>query len=134
MSTLKVTNIQATGETASRAVSGGAAVRIRMNTLTNTIIGSENVTSITDNNTGDHSVNITNAMSDNNYTAQITGNMNYTSSGVYVFGFYDNNSNSTSQNYKSASLIRVSGRFLNTSTTNKQEADLICVSVIGDLA
>jgi len=128
------TNIKATGETASRSATGVAAMRISMDTANNTILGSENVTSITDNATGDHSVNITNAMSNNNYTAQITGNMNYTSSGVYVFGFYDNNSSNTAQNYKSASLLRISGRFASSSSSSAVETDLVCASVIGDLA
>jgi hypothetical protein len=68
MSTLKVTNIQATGETASRAVEGVAAAWANWNgTGTVAIRGSVNVSSITDNGTGDYTTNITNAMGNANY-------------------------------------------------------------------
>ena len=60
MSTLKVTNIQATGETASRAVSGVAAAFERHNS-SHTIVSSLNVSSLSDNGTGDTSVSYTNA-------------------------------------------------------------------------
>ena len=60
MSTLKVTNIQATGETASRAVSGVAAAFERHN-LSHTIAQSMNVSSITDNGAGDTTVTYSNA-------------------------------------------------------------------------
>lgn len=62
MSTLKVTNIQATGETASRAVSGVAAAFERHNE-SHTIDQSTNVSSITDNGAGDTTVTYVNAFS-----------------------------------------------------------------------
>ena len=63
MSTLKVTNIQATGETASRAVSGVAAAWCNWNgTGTIAINDSNNVSSITDDGTGITVVNYTNDM------------------------------------------------------------------------
>jgi hypothetical protein len=64
MSTLKVTNIQATGETASRAVSGVAAAWAFFDgTGTPSIYGSLNTSSLTDNGTGKYFVNFTNNMS-----------------------------------------------------------------------
>jgi hypothetical protein len=69
MSTLKVTNIQATGETASRAVSGVAAASLNYKgTATNSIRYSFNVSSVTDNTTGDYTNNFTNSMSSADYT------------------------------------------------------------------
>ena len=65
MSTLQVTNIQATGETASRAVSGVAAAWVNANS--DTVNESFNIASITDNGTGDFSPTFTNAMSNSNY-------------------------------------------------------------------
>ena len=63
MSILKVTNIQATGETASRAVSGVAANWAFFNgTGTPSIYGSMNTSSLTDNGTGKYLVNLTNNM------------------------------------------------------------------------
>ena len=68
MSTLKVTNIQATGETATRAVSGVAAAWVNFNgTGTPAIRDSQGVASLTDNGTGSYSVNFTNNMANANY-------------------------------------------------------------------
>jgi hypothetical protein len=62
MSTITVTNIKATGETVSRAVSGVAAAWVNFNgTGTVAIRDSANVSSLTDNATGDYSVNWTNS-------------------------------------------------------------------------
>ena len=78
MSTLKVTNIQATGETASRAVSGVAAAFVNFNgTGTVAIRGSQNVTSLTDNASGDYDINFTNNMGNSNYCT--TGSCAYVS-------------------------------------------------------
>jgi len=68
MSTLTVTNIQATGETASRAVSGVATAWCSWNgTGTIAINDSENVSSITDEGTGVTTVTYSNAMANANY-------------------------------------------------------------------
>ena len=69
MSTLTVTNIKATGETASRAVSGVAAASLNYKgTATNTIRYSFNVSSVTDNTTGNYTTNFTNNMASADYT------------------------------------------------------------------
>lgn len=69
MSTITVTNIQATGETASRSVSGVAAASLNYKgTATNSIRYSFNVASVTDNGTGDYTTNFTNNMSSADYT------------------------------------------------------------------
>ena len=63
MSTIKVTNIQATGETPTRAVSGVAAAWVNFNgTGTIAIRDSVNVTSITDNGTGNYTATLSNPM------------------------------------------------------------------------
>ena len=68
MSTLKVTNIQATGETASRAVSGVAAVYCNVDqTSTQSITASVNVSSITDDGSGQTDISYTNNMSSADY-------------------------------------------------------------------
>ena len=70
MSTLTVTNIKATGETASRAVSGVAAAWVNFNgTGTIAARDSLNVASLTDVGTGNHTINLTNNFSDANYNA-----------------------------------------------------------------
>ena len=67
MSTITVTNIKATGETASRAVSGVAAADIRFACNTATIDASNNISTITDNGVGDFSVNFSNGFADTTY-------------------------------------------------------------------
>lgn len=134
MSTIRVDNFGPSAGGTTYSARGIAKAWANFDTNVPLIRDSENISSITDNGAGDHSLSITNAMSSNNYAAQLTGNMNITSSGVYVFGFYDINSTTTAQNYKSASLLRVSGKFLNTGGTSTQEVDLICASFHGDLA
>ncbi len=69
MSTLKVTNIQATGETATRAVSGVAAAWVNFNgTGTIAIRDSVNVASLTDIGTGQYYANYTNNMANGDYS------------------------------------------------------------------
>ena len=68
MSTLTVTNIKATGETASRAVSGVAAAWVNFNgTGTIAARDSENVSSLTDNGTGQYGLNFSSAFSAGDY-------------------------------------------------------------------
>jgi hypothetical protein len=87
MSTLKVTNIQATGETASRPVSGVAAAWCNWDgTGTPSIRDSVNSASLTDNGTGDIQVNFTSNMANGNYSCTAAGK--YTGAGTGVgFGF-----------------------------------------------
>jgi hypothetical protein len=61
MSTLKVTNIQATGETASRAVSGVAAATVDC-TPAGVVNTSFNVSSATDGSTGLTTINLTSSL------------------------------------------------------------------------
>ena len=67
MSTLTVTNIKATGETASRAVSGVAAMWIDIPQGQASINNSINVSSLTDAGQGDGSVNFFSAFSNTTY-------------------------------------------------------------------
>lgn len=77
MSTITVTNIKATGETASRSVSGVAAAWLNYNHPSNIVRQSLNVSSVTDNATGHLTKNYTNNMSVNDHvvgcTAQESG-------------------------------------------------------------
>ena len=67
MSTLKVTNIQATGETATRAVSGVAAAWVNFNgTGTIAIRDSVNIASVADAGTGKYDINYSNSFSSSN--------------------------------------------------------------------
>ena len=94
MSTLTVTNIQATGETASRAVSGVAAAWLNFNgTGTVAIRDSNNVSSLTDNGTGQYDVTVSNAFSSALYNATmsagtIAGNSTFATSPRSLGGSY----------------------------------------------
>ena len=68
MSTLQVTNIQATGETASRAVSGVAAAWVNFNQSTPATVDSVGVSSVTDSTTGQYKVNVSSAFGNSGYS------------------------------------------------------------------
>ncbi len=83
MSTITVTNIKATGETASRSVSGVAAVTYGVNQSASTYLGissntlssqSTNTSSYADGGTGILTVSLSNAMSNNSYSF-VAGNL-----------------------------------------------------------
>ena len=74
MSTITVSNIKATGETASRAVSGVAAAALHFSQVTNTTINSYNISSVTDNSTGENNIYFTNAFSAADYMSTATVN------------------------------------------------------------
>jgi len=83
MSTITVTNIKATGETASRSVSGVAAATYGVSQTASTYLGissntlssqSTNTSSYADGGTGILTVSLSNAMSNNSYTF-VAGNL-----------------------------------------------------------
>ena len=71
MSTITVTNIKATGETASRAVTGVAGAWADYSGSGTTLLASTNVSSATDNGTGDYTFNLTNAFGSANYAGVV---------------------------------------------------------------
>ena len=74
MSTITVTNIKATGETASRAVSGVAGAWAFYNTVTTTsLFDSNNVSSLTDQATGSTAVAFTNSFANDDYSVSGVG-------------------------------------------------------------
>ena len=91
MSTLKVTNIQATGETASRSATSIAAVWLYSPATSASISDSFNVSSIDDDGTGQQGVNITSALSSANYTTTVglqTTNLHNTLATSRIQGVY----------------------------------------------
>ena len=95
MSTIVISNIKATGETASRAVSGVAAAWVNMNgTGTIAIRDSANVSSLTDNSVGRYSVNVSNSFSAVEYTGSGFGASDTTSTGYYEAIFFPQNTGS----------------------------------------
>ena len=91
MSTIKVTNIQATGETATRAVSGVAAAWLYSPATSASISDSFNISSIDDDGTGEQGANITSALSSANYTTTVgleTTNLHNTGAGNRIEGVH----------------------------------------------
>jgi len=97
MSTLKVTNIQDTSggnsSTTADIYDGRAKAWVNFRgSLTVLIRASFNVDSITDNGTGDYTVNFTTALEDENYSVCTTGTHDWTSSSFsYFFSIKANN-------------------------------------------
>ena len=92
MSTIKVTNIQATGETASRSATGIAAAWVNFNgTGTVAIRDSVNASSLTDNAVGDYTISYVNDMANATYAASGLGSVGNANSGWGDLIIRDNN-------------------------------------------
>ena len=125
MSTLKVTNIQATGETASRAVSGVAAFWIMFDgTGTPTANNSLNASSITDIGTGEYDHNLTNSMSSANYSKTYGGSATTADSHVKHLGSVEESSTSS---------VLKTHSFHNGTGAHQDKPDY-CSTIHGDLA
>jgi hypothetical protein len=138
MSTLQVTNIKATGETASRAVSGVAAAWVNFNGLgTVAIRDSQNVSGLVDNGTGDYTVNYSNNFSAANYSFTHNGICRIGSRGGAFSGTrvsslakpdLSNNYNTSSHRFQAAYASDAA------SNGGVSEPDTICMQINGDLA
>ena len=126
MSTITVTNIKATGETASRAVSGVAAAWVNFNgNGTIATRDSINVSSLTDIGTGNYAVNLSNNMNNVNYC--VTGGTGYAYANS---GARDSNC----QPYDfTTSLFDLSVGVLNSSGASARDHGIITASAHGDL-
>jgi len=132
MSTLTVTNIKATGETASRAVSGVAAADIRFACNTALIDASNNVSGITDNGVGDFSINFTNNFNDTDY-GHVGGVTRGASTTVIIT--FEGKDDSTISSVHAVGSFNGEAVYVN-STTNRTNIDAQRVSSTfhGDLA
>ena len=127
MSTITVTNIKATGETTSRAVSGVAAAWVNFNgNGTIATRDSINVSSLTDIGTGNYAVNLSNNMNNVNYC--VTGGTGYAYANS---GARDSNC----QPYDfTTSLFDLSVGVLNSSGSSARDHGIITASAHGDLS
>jgi len=122
MSTIVISNIKATGETASRAVSGVAAAYLSFCTAPFTIHDSLNSSSEVDNGYGDLTYNLTNSMANANYAHCGEGGSEFAS-------FY---SRIPSHHGSTSSSVRV--RFTNSSTYSTGDVYDGSSIIHGDLA
>jgi hypothetical protein len=128
MSTIKVTNIQATGETASRAVSGVASAWVNFDgTGTIAARDSFNVASLTDNNTGQYRITYTSSMaSASNVLAQSAdGTFNGT---ICSIGFGDSQNNGLTSTHHDHESRGGNGN------GNLQNSVITTNAIFGDLA
>jgi len=126
MSTLTISNIKATGETASRAVSGVAAAHFGFNQSSTTYFGmstntlssqSFNVTSFVDDGTGQMTVSLINSMANTGYT--------------YLSGAIDTNNTRTLYSLSTASSLTIKS---NDGDTNAAQDSAGWSALMGDLA
>jgi len=122
MSTIVISNIKATGETASRAVSGVAAAWVNFNgTSTVAVRDSVNVASLTDNGTGTYVVNLSNAFGAADYSA--------TAQTGIISGNADVRISSSGIGTGTLALTTVNG-----SQSLLQDNDIVTAATHGDLA
>jgi hypothetical protein len=123
MSTLQVTNIKKTGETASRDVSGVAAAWVNFAGVADTIQDSINVASITDNGTADYTLAWTSSF----------GNVNYSHAGMS--GADVTEMVVVNQPYEVAAPTTSASRYLTTTANGSvYETVRVNISIHGDLA
>ena len=138
MSTLTVTNIKATGETASRAVSGVAAVYFCYDHASNTVDESLGVSSISDVATGRFTTTFTNSMAAATYGVATAAFVDYTAiRGSCILGVHTSSLGAPDANLsKTTSDIDFSSMFSASSSANAGVVDLDAASaeIHGDLA
>ena len=133
MSTIKVTNIQATGETATRAVSGLAAAWANINGSASTpsFRDSLNFSSITDHSAGDQTVTVTSAMANTNYCIQ--GSVSwYTNTSRNIINIATNKTANSEAPTTTSSRYEIFN--YNGSGSQYYDSDFVMISFHGDLA
>jgi hypothetical protein len=124
MSTLRVNTIQNSGGTGSPAINGLAQAWVNFNgTSTVAIRASLNVSSITDNGTGDYTINFTTAFSDVNYS--VTGGAGTSAGGAGYRWLAVGSSNANNFSMLTTS-VRVQTVY---DGVNKTDAEVVCVSI-----
>ena len=128
MSTITVTNIKATGETASRSATGVAAAWCNFDSDAPNIRDSINTSSVTDGGNCNYTYNFSSNM----------GNVNYVPAGYIKDGASNNYSRvlaSIDADTYSTSALQVRPSAVNSGTlTTAFDPDYVCVMIMGDLA
>ena len=91
-----------------------------------------NAASIVDNGSGDHTVNFTNNMGNDDYSHMGSTHWDSTTNGVYTFGLPDN---VTFSSYRTTALLRYESVYAH-ATANRTlfDGDEDCITIHGDLA
>ena len=126
MSTIRVDNFGPSAGGTTYSARGIAKAWVNFNgTGTIAARDSENVSSLTDNGAGDYTVNLTTALADANYAADVTHQ--YVTSGAF------SDTISSIRNVSSA-LATTSARVQHYSGSGVYDAVTMCVTINGDLA
>ena len=129
MSTIRVDNFGPSSGGTTYSAIGIAKAWVNFNGNSGAVIrDSENVSSTTDNATGDYTVSFTNNLSDTNYCANVSIARGPTTTGagsVSVFA-------TSSAGVKASAALGAYGESLNSATFG--DAQFICSSFVGDLA
>jgi len=128
MSTLKVTNIQATGETASRAVSGVAAAWCNFKADGPSVRDSVNTASVTDNGNTNYTFNFSSNMANGNYSSSAYVKDGQTQTVSRTASSIDSDAYSTS-----AFQVRPSATS-DTTFVTAFDPNSLCITIHGDLA
>ena len=123
MSTIVISNIKATGETASRAVSGVAAAWMTMAGDGSAIDDSFNTASLTDNGAGDFTQNYSNAFSSVHYSWCGQQESTYSTTAVIIAHQHSGKTTSATQFYT-----------YRTGAGSNADTEENCTQVVGDLA
>ena len=132
MSTIAVDNIKPSAGGTAFTMEGVAKALLNYNQATPAVVDSLNVGSVTDNGTGDFTVNFTNAFSDGNYTVCGTASIN---SGAgfasnRIFGIYGA-AGGAAASMPTTTACRVATIY---GTETKQDTQVCTSSYVGDLA
>jgi hypothetical protein len=95
---------------------------------------SQNVSSLIDNGLADYTVNFSTDFDAFDYSPAFGGTSNYNSSGNLVLGVYSNGSWTNTATYSGTSAIRISGRWVSSTTANNTDADVVSLQINGVLA
>tara|TARA_Y100000015_G_C2339398_1_gene65166 strand:- start:108 stop:542 length:435 start_codon:yes stop_codon:yes gene_type:complete len=91
-----------------------------------------NVASIVDNGQGDHTVNFTNNMGNDDYSHMGSVHWDATTNGIYTFGLPDNVTHSS---YRTTGLLRYESAYVHaTANRTNFDGDECCITIHGDLA
>ena len=126
MSTLTVSNISngSVSTSSTNVIQGSAKAWVNFNgTGTVAIRASYNVSSITDNGTGDYTVNFTTAMPNANYSTVVTYSQDYGVARCVGAQLYLNGGTGTE-----VAPTTTAARFVTTSTSTNYDAKYICAS------
>ena len=135
MSTLRVSTLANQGGTQStaieNAINGSAKAWVNFNGTGNVVRASYNVSSITDNGTGDYTVNFTNALTDANYSVVGFSNLEDFTSTSNAYAGICTHKGAT----RTSSSMRIQSNRMESSSTAStigpilQDQELICVTI-----